>query len=400
MANRLYVTTLGGFSLAWPDRDGASIAADRGHTSQQVWDLLAYLCVSYPRQVEEAEMVRALWEDGRTVDPSGALKMVIQRARGLLEELGFPDGKNVLLFRRGLLSWAPGLEVCLDIREQERLCRAFAAEPGKNLSAVLDFLPRCEGEFLPGAGRLAWVSSMRTACRGRCLQLLRGAAECLGEAGRYDEAIRLCRKATEMDPYEERTQIMLMRLLHASGATQSALWHYRTVSKMYVDQLGIAPSGKMSACYQELARAGRTEEPDLLAVQKRLEEGGGLVRPMYCEYPVFRTIYHLTARSMPRAGFEAQLALLTVLERDGTLPSMSRCGAAMETLRSTGLSSLREGDVCTRFSPNQYLLLLPSAAQEDAQATLSRCLAAFEKTPIGQSVAVRTGVRPVRAIEL
>ncbi len=400
MGNTLHVSLLGGFSLAWPDRDGPGVVTDQGRASQPFWAFLAYLCVNHQKPVGEEELLRALWGEGRVVDPAGTLSSLLHRSRAVLEELGFPNGGSVLLCRQGLFSWVPGLELRLDVEELDRLCAAFAADPDGALPAVLEFLSHSPGEFLPNAGKYPWTVPLRAHCRDCYFRLLRGAALRLGELERREEAVRLCRTALSLEPCDEQSHILLMRLLHASGSTQSALWHYKSASNLYRERLGAPPPPALEACYREIAQAGRTQEQDLQSIRRQLAEKDALTRPLYCDYAVFQAIYHWTARSMPRSGSIAQLALLTVTGRGGmSLPAV-QCAAAMSSLRSAGLSNLREGDVCTQLSPGQYLLLLPSATQEDARTTLTRCLSAFEKTQIGRAVCVQTGVQPVLPMEL
>ncbi len=400
MSSTLYVKLLGEFSLAWPNRNGPGLVVGESHAVPQLWPFMAYLCVRRREHVEEAELVDALWGVVKPSEPTASVAALVQHAREVLEKLGFPNGGSVLLHRRGVLSWVPGLEFRLDTEELEQLYRDFITDPEGKLSETLAALPHYEGELLQGEPRQPWLTELGKRLRKLVLQIKRGAAEVLGRQKRYEEAIPLIRQAVAADPLNEWGQLTLMRLLHESGSTQSALWHYKSVARLYAERFGTEPPERLAAFNRELARASRTEEPDLQAIRKELEERDSLSRPLYCEYPMFQTAYHLTARSMPRTGGIAQLALLTLVERDGSPLSEARCNAAMDALRSDGLSGLREGDVCTRLTPNQYLLLLPSATPEDARMTLTRCLSAFEHTMIGQTVAVRTGVQPVEPIEI
>ena len=93
----------------------------------------------------------------------------VSDANAILEELGFPDGKQVLLYRRGRYFWAPELELRTDAEELEELYTAFSAAPDRALSAVLEFLPRYQGDFLPNAAGVSWTSpSNKTSSSGVC----------------------------------------------------------------------------------------------------------------------------------------------------------------------------------------------------------------------------------------
>lgn len=394
MEQGLCVTFFGGFTVSCPG--GKRVVSERERASQRLWSFLEYLCAFHQNGVGQEELIGAIWEEGEeAADPVGALKTTLHRARAILEELGFPDGKQVLLYRRGRYFWAPELELCTDAEELEALYTAFSAEPDKALSAVLEFLPRYQGDFLPNAAGAAWTLPLRTYYHTRYLRLSCGAANRLWELGRLDEAIGVCRQAATLDPYDEQCQLLLMRLFHASGATQTALQHYSQLSKLYMDQLGVAPSPELVAFYQEIARIDTSVELDLRIIRRQLLEeepaGGALI----CEYAVFRDIYRLMARGMYRSGRVVQLCLLTVLERDGGCPEAKRSAAAMAELERTCLSRLRSEDVAARLNANQYLLLLPTASYENAERVLRRGLDAFRNTLLGRTVAVRTSLLPV-----
>lgn len=392
MKKSLYVTFFGQFTLSCSDL-GTTFAA-RGQSSRRVWAFLQYLCAFHQRGVSQEDIIEAVWGEAEVADPVGALKTILHRARMVLESLGFSDGKRVLLYHRGCYSWSPEVELHLDTEELDRLYARFRSMPEDSLSDVLKFLPRYAGDFLPDEDVNSWALSLRTFYHTRYLQISWGAANLLRAQGRFDEAIDLCRTVTTLDPYDERCQLLLIRLLHDSGTTQAALRHYSTVSELYMDQLGVSPSPEMAALYQEISKAGGGERLELPAVRGQLLEKGTVKGPFFCEYAVFQDIYRLIARTMPRSGSAAQLVLLTVTENNGGPMEAKQRTAAMEALRDDGLSMLRPGDVAARVSPSQ-VLLLPSTSREKAEAALCRILAAFENTLIGKRVGVQTSLLPV-----
>lgn len=397
MENILYVTFLGRFTLSRTRWGSSGAVSPQGGSSRRLWSFLQYLCAFHQKGASQEDVIDALWEDAEVENPVGALKTILHRARTVLEGLGFPDGKKVLLYRRGRYFWSPEVELRLDTEELDRLCAGFSAAPEQTLPAALDFLPQYEGDFLDNAEGSSWALSLRTFYHTRYLQLCWGAAKLLQTKGRFDEAIGICRTATTLDPYDERCQLLLIRLLHASGMAQAALRHYSTVSELYMNQLGVSPSPEMLALYQDISKAGSAQKLELNALREQLLEKGEARGPFFCEYAVFQDIYRLIARSMPRSGDVAQLALLTIAENaSGPLEARQRI-AAMEALRDSGLSILRPGDVAARVGPSQVLLLLPSTSRENAETALRRILAAFGRTLIGKRVGIHVKLLPMLA---
>lgn len=394
MRKTLYVTFFGRFTLSCFPWGSPNAISAQGRSSRRLWAFLQYLCAFHQKGIGQEEVIEAIWGQADVSDPVGALKTILHRARTLLEELGFPDGKKILLYRRGRYFWAPDVELRLDTEELDRLYAGFTASPSETLPEVLKFLPRYAGDFLPHAEDASWALSLRTFYHTRYLQLSWGAAKLLRGQGRFDEAIDICRTATTLDPYDERCQLLLIRLLHSSGMAQAALRHYSTVSELYMNQLGVSPSPEMLELYQDISKAGG-ERLELHTVRDRLSEKGCVNGPFFCEYAVFEDIYRLTARSMPRASEGAHLVMLTIVGRGSSVLETKQQAIAMKALRDFGLSLLRPGDVAAQVAPGQVLLLLPSTNREKAQAALNRVLSAFERTLVGKSVNVKTDLLPV-----
>lgn len=395
MKKTLYVTFFGSFSLSNSSWDSSDVAAGRGTVSRRLWSFLQYLCAFHQKGASQEELIEAVWGEAEITDPVGALKMILYRARMLVEKLGFPDGKKILLYRQGRYSWSSDVEFHLDTEELDRLYAEFAAAPEGALPKVLDFLPRYGGDFLINAEGNSWALSLRTFYHTRYLQMSWGAANLLRTQGRFSEAIDICRAATTLDPYDERCQLLLIRLLYSSGSTHTALQHYSAVSELYMDQLGVSPSPGMLALYQEISKADAEDELELSTVRDGLLEQGAIKGPVFCGYAAFQDIYRLIARTMPRTGDVAQLALLTITENAGRPLDSRQRVAAMDALRDSGLTALRPGDVVARVGPRQVLILLSSADRGKAEAALHRILTAFERTLIGKKVGIRTSLLPV-----
>ncbi len=396
LESTIYVKFFGRFTMSRSRWGTPGVAVAQGKSSQRLWTFLQYLCAFHQKGASQEDVIDAVWEDAEIADPAGALKTILHRARLLLEELGFPDGKKVLLYRRGHYHWSPDVTLCLDTEELDRLYASYTAAPEQMLPAVLEFLSGYDGDFLPNSAGSFWTLSLRTFYHTRYLLLAQDAARQLQAHGRFDEAIDVCRRATTLDPYDEHCQLLLIRLLYISGAPQAALKHYSTVTELYMDRLGMSPSAEMSALYQEISRSEGGAELNLAAVREQLTERGAITGPFFCEYAVFQDICQLTARTMARSGGEAQLALLTIMDSASLLPEHRRRAEAMNALRASGLSILRPGDVAARLGPSQVLLLLPSTDREHALSALNRILTAFARTPIGRSTQVQTTLLPVR----
>lgn len=391
--DRVSVSLLGQFAFHHEVDGKEYILTEQESTSKRLWTFLQYLAVFSKRPVSQSELIDALWgdEDGSS-NPANALKTLLHRVRTLMEQLGFPDGKQVIQYRRGVYTWDPDLEIDLDIDRFDSLYDGFLTSDLKKAVKAIDLYV---GDFLPDATGSPWAVSIRTYYHTKYLKLCNDVATALCKQGNYDEAVRICRKSTVIDPFDEPSHLLLMQALSASGAKQIAIQHYSKVASMFMDQLGVSPSEEMVQLYRELMKAEMSVELDLFTVRQKLEEKGAIGGAYFCEYLTFQDIYQLEARSVQRSGQVIHLVMLTITDRRGNPLDSRQCAVALEELRHIIHRCLRTGDVFTRFSASQYLILLPSANYENSIKVVKRILNNYTQTVVGKLAHVKHSVLPV-----
>lgn len=399
----LYVKTLGGFSLRCscgevPDAE----ITEQDSGSWRQWAFLQYLCVFHQRRIPQEEIIDVLWGDAEISNPVNTLKTLLHRARLMLERLGLPNGKKALLYRRGVYSWDDSLKIRLDTEEFDELRAQFDLAPTseEGLAAAKQALALYQGEFLPRAAASPWALSPRTYYHSKYLRLCYDAATSLWGLERLEEAVGLCRMATALDPYDETCQLLMMRLLHASGARQAMAQYYNDVSTLLMSQLGVFPSQEMTALYHELSGPEEVQELDLHTIRSILlgDDSAGK-GAFYCDYYVFQNICRFLARATPRSGQIVQLSVITLFPRKGCRLTVSQRAAAMDDLKSSILANLRSGDIFTQFSPTQYLLLLPTASRENGSMAVERVLSAYARTPGGAGAIPQFSLLPALSLE-
>ena len=117
----------------------------------------------------------------------------------------------------------------------------------------------------------------------------------------------------------------------------------------------------------------------------------------FCDYIVFQDIYRLMARSAQRSGQVVELVMMTLFEKQGRRLEPNDAAAAMDDLRSAIHSSLRSGDVFTRSSAVQFLILLPSASYENGVKVCQRVLTTFRQAPSASRFRPEFSLLPVRS---
>ena len=223
--------------------DGAELAGPRGN---KAWALLAYLVgsgVPVPRE----RLARLLFPDA--ADGLAALRWNLAQLRRLVGQPQSFSGDPVTL---GL---GPSARVDVHVLETAPW---YEAVEQVDLGA-----PLLEGMAFPScAGFELWLESERQRVLGLSAAALREAARALTAAGRPDEAVPHARRLVRLQPWEENAHELLVRALAQCGNAAEARHHVRTVTELFLDELGELPSRSLAAAAEPVlarpAEASRT----------------------------------------------------------------------------------------------------------------------------------------------
>jgi PleD family two-component response regulator len=108
----------------------------------------------------------------------------------------------------------------------------------------------------------------------------------------------------------------------------------------------------------------------------------------------------MQARMMDRLGVSTHLCLLTVndsesYDEDNPEKKRKYLEKTMQRMRGSLVDGLRIGDIVTRFSTNQYPVLLPSCTYEDAHAVMKRVLKKIMHTLNNKNITIDLAVQEV-----
>lgn len=368
---------LGGFTIR---RDNATIN-DGNNRSRKVWLLLAYMIYCRNRCISQEELVQLLWGDSEnSVNPVNALKTMFHRVRSMLDQLGDSCGRTFIIRTGGTYAWNPDVVFSYDADEFEALCKAGAAAEEKSvqLETYLKALELYQGNFLPKLASEPWVIPVSAYFHNLFMQTVRQTLPLLEESGDLREAISLCRKTVGLDPYDEEIYRHLMKDLLLSGDQQSVIKVYEDMSDLLFSNFGIMPSDDTKALYRKAVQTTNSRAINLDVVQDQLREPDSGVGAMFCDYDFFKVIYHAEARAVARSGNAVHIGLLTASGETSRLSKRS-LDICMANLRLLIASNLRKGDIFSRCSVSQYIIMLPMANYEDSRMVMERIIRAFAR---------------------
>lgn len=369
------VSLLGGFAL---EVDGASLTDDINR-SLKLWSVLAYLTLHRERAVPQSEFIELFWPDDHSSNPVNALKTLLYRIRAMLEPL-FGQEIQPILSQRGAYIWNPAVGCTLDIDRFEELCRLGGdtqRTAEERMTSYREAVELYKGDLLPKLSHQMWLVPMAVRYHTAYIAAVKDFAVLLDEAALYEEMHEVCARASDLDNLDEGLHTLIVRALLRQGKDAAALEHYEKATDLLYRNLGVRPSEELRSLYKEIMATEMTLETDLGVIMNDLREAAARPGAFVCEYGFFKEAYRLEVRRAIRSGTCVHLCLITVSLPDGGMPQLKVLSNTMDQLLDVLVNNLRRGDVVSKFSGAQYVIMLPAANYEDSNMVMDRVVRAF-----------------------
>lgn len=348
--------------------------------SDMLTKLLAYMSCHRKKEVTTQELVEVLWHDEDSDNPAGALKNLVYRLRTMMKK-EWPDC-DFIMTGRGAYKWNPEIEIETDTEEFEKYCNAALKERDidEKLNLYLRAISLYKGAFLPKLSGEYWAASLSTYYHSTYLTIVKEAASLLEQRQRYEEMGQLCNYALQLDNLDESLHCYFIKALICQNKLKLATEQYKKAVDILYENLGVSPSEELREVYNELLKQTHEEEKNISAIQQELNDDNDQ-GAFLCEYGVFKKTYHLEKRRAERLGISVYLSLITVVPkldvRTDSQAYLNIVNEGMEKLEDVLLHSLRSGDVISKYSGNQYVVLLPTCQYETAKMVMNRIENAF-----------------------
>ena len=388
------INMLGAFSMEYEGK----VLTDEKSRTKQVWLLLKYLLANRHREVTTEELVDILWEEG-VDNPSNALKNLVYRLRGLLDTVGRGENGEYIINKRGICRWNDEIECVIDTEVLEMAYRFAETHP--TAENYHDVIRVYNGDFLSATSYEKWIVPLAVKYKdiffdsvGKCCEILR-------KDGRFEEIDIIATKAAKIDPFNENAHIMKMRALFAMDKKKEAMAYYEYVNELFYSELGVIPSEELRAIYNEIVKGVKAIEADINNIKEDLREKSGedgIRGAFFCEYEVFKNVYRREARMLERSGQSIFVALFTVSSVSGGGLSHDKNEQMMDILRDVLIGSLRRGDVVARYSPSQYIVMLPTVTFENSDIIVKRVRKAFTDIYKGSIVTLECKLTPIEPV--
>ena len=348
--------------------------------SRKATMLVQYLVLQKGEKVTHKELTDTLWNGERSTNPDMALRAIMHRFRNMIEAEGLKAMEDCILTSRGYYQWNPALEGRIDVFEMEALMEEARRQlnPSAAVARYERVLELYAGRLLPLSCNESWVESRSLGLHVQYRIALFQVLEACKRKGENERIVKLCRRAIELDPYEERLYLEMIQALEALGRHDEAQELTHRGNAMGCLHYAVEPE-RVGVVSRQARQADRNLENDITRLAEELpaDDTPGAV---YCTFETFRQIYHLQRGVQARFGIPVYLALLTVTPAQNTDPEET--GAMMDHLGELINKSLRRCDALARYSETQYVLLIcGNSSAEHGNTPLERIKAAFYRMP-------------------
>lgn len=392
----LKVRMLGAFSIALGDVQ----VDDSASRSRKVWALLAYLICNRDRIVPQEELIGQLWGNEKNDNPGGAVKTTLWRTRQILEPFGPSAGHDFIIRKGNGYGWNPEIPTEVDAEKFENLCRGtFAADEASREEGIRKALDLYQGEFLGKLSSEAWAEPIMAYYQNLYINAALAVLSISKKKGYTQESVELCRKVLQVAPYHEEVYQHLMCSLIELDDFKKAAAVYEEMREVLSSNLGIMPNEESQAIYQEILPNINSKVLTMDMIQEQLREKDPPSGALICDYAFFKLFYQAEARSVARRGDAVHVGILSVVGEDGKELPQRSLERAMENLRTQVQNGLRRGDVASRCSASQYVLMLLQANYENSYMVCERIVRSFSRTHPHSPARIHCTVLPLEPLQ-
>lgn len=347
--------------------------------SRKATMLIQYLVLQKGERVTHKDLTDTLWNGERSTNPDMALRAIMHRFRNMIEAEGLKELETCIITSRGYYQWNPAMECRVDVFEMEALMEEARRQlnPAAAVARYERVLELYAGRLLPMFCNEPWVETRSLTLHVQYRIALFQVLEACKRKGENERIVKLCRRAIELDPYEERLYLEEIVALEALGRHNEAQKLARRGTAMGCLHHAIEP-GRAGSAYRQMRQADRNMEGEvakLVAVLPDTENAGACI----CDFETFKEAYRVQRGVQARYGLPVFLAIMTVApgqdaEPDETSTMVDQLGELIHT-------SLRQCDVAARYTETQYVIMLCGSAAETGSSPLERIKASFYRVP-------------------
>lgn len=381
---------LGGFSV-WVN--GQQIVNDATKLTKP-WQLFCYLVLHREKFVTNRKLIAMLWADDMLTDPANVLKNAVYSLRKeLCGGESFTD--SPIIYSTGGYRFDPAVNLDLDVDNFADLCekaKATSELPETKMQLCLDAVNAYTGEFLPQLDQDLWAVPLGLDYKRKYFDCIHDLFELLWQKKMYKELMDTASAAIVFDPLDEKSVVYLFRALDAQRMYRVIVTTFSKVAQNYEDALGGQPPVEAQKIYNAASERINKTEQDIIVIKTELTGTEQTTRPQrgayFCSYSNLRHMYTLLKRAAERNNQVLVLALFTLSPGKNVAASQYDLARAMAEFKVVSMNTLRKADAISRYSRNQYVMLLSVTSLEDGRLVRDRIRDSFSHAAASRKLTV------------
>lgn len=373
-----YVKLLGELEISYKGKN----ISEKSSKAKKIWNLLAYIVMHKNRLLLQTDLIDTIWTEDENSNPKSSLKTAMYRIRAMLSELAV-DNEEFIISSRGAYSWNTDIKCNVDAIEFERLC-VESEQQNLNFDERIKLLKTAidmyEGDFLKRFASDLWVIPLITHYHSMYVDKIKDLLMLLEQDKRYEEMEKYALNAIRIESYDEKIHCYLVKAFTKQGNNTAAIAHYNKATKILLANLGVQPSAELRNLYLDVLKTQKSLETNLDKIIDDLKEAEFQKGAFICDYGIFKETYKIVTRQAARSNRSVSIVLITVCDSHGELPDLNILDKVMEKLVIVIRDDLRRGDVVSKYSGAQFVIMLPDARYNDAVKITERIIRSYYKS--------------------
>lgn len=366
-------------------------------SKHKIWMLFKYLLINRCQAVTTERIIDCLWHSLKDPSDTAALRTTVSRLNSLLEPDRSSYGKaTYIICRKESCFFNQEASCWIDAAYFEDLLRQAhqigASDRTAGIERYRQALELYRGDFLSEDTDEEWTILTREYYRRLFMEAVHEAAGWLFELEEYEQARLILERAVRFDPYNEESQVLLIRIFLRLGEIEAAAGHYSRISTILYRELGVRPSIKLKQVYKEIQsqRTAGSEMQWLEETLTSLEKPNG---PFVCEPEFFWNFLRFERRQLARSGGQSSLVILTL---GSSNQAADRSGIEIIAgLEAVICQKLRRCDLLCRLGAYQLAILLLFTDTAGGRIVINQISGTFYSQAGHSSYILETRVKPV-----
>lgn len=384
------VEMLGSFSV-WVNGE---LVVDNAPKLTKPWQLFCYLVLHRDKFITNRKLISMLWADDMLTDPANVLKNAVYSLR---KELcgGESLTDSPIIYSTGGYRFDPAVELDLDVDRFSARCacaRECTGDTDEKLRLCHEAVAGYAGDFLPQLDQDLWVVPLALDYKRQYIDVVHDLSELLWRAGNHKELLEVTSAAIKVETLDEKSLVYMFRAMDELKMYRVIVTTYSRMAQQYEDALGGDIPSEAQRIYNAASERINKTEQDIIVIKTELVGSEQTSRPQrgayYCSYSNMRHMYTLLKRAAERNSQVLVLALFTLTTARGVNATQYDLVRAMAEFKVVAMNNLRKADAISRYSRNQYVMLLTVTSLDDGRLVRDRIRESFANAAASRKMVV------------